>query len=141
MLKYVFFIFCNVLFRVWSQGFPKTVVKDFTNPKFLVFAISKIICKTLNMRKRRGISLLGKAHKCQTRNSTWMDKITKNYKRRIHVQKRKDVRNRKKYMSCVPLYKSMHLLYYRNRKATLKNWESRESRILLIPVDTLRKNV
>ena len=88
-------LFCNVLFRVWSQSFPKTVVKDFTNPKFLVFAISKIICKPLSMRKRCGLLLLGKAHKCQTRNSTWSDKITKKCKRHIHVQKRKDVRNKK----------------------------------------------
>ena len=134
-------LFCNVFFRVWSQSFPKTVVKDCTNPKFLVFAISKIICKTLNMRKRRGISLLGKAHKCQTRNSTWLDKITKKYKRRIHVQKRKDVRNKKTKMSYVSLFKSMHLLYYRNSKAAWKNRESIESCILFIPVDILRENV
>ena len=79
LLKYVIFIFfaftpemlfCNVFFPVWSQSLPKTVVKDFTNPKFLLFVISKIICKTLNMRKRCSLLLLGKAHKCQTINST-----------------------------------------------------------------------
>ena len=46
-----------------------------------------------------------------------------------------------KNMSYVALFKSMHLLYYRNRKATWKNRESRESRILFIPVGILRKNV
>ena len=134
------FLLC-FLSRLESE-FSKTVVKDFTNPKFLVFAISKIICKTLNMRKRCGILLLGKAHKCQTRNSTWLDKITKKNTKDVYMSRNeKKLETKNKNMSYVSLFKSMHLSYYRHRKATWKNRESRESRILFIPVDILRKNV
>ena len=81
------------------------------------------------------------ARRTNVRQETPLDwtKSQKNTKDVYLSRNEKTLEIKNQNMSYASLYKSMHLLYYRNRKATLKNWESRESRILLIPVDILRK--
>ena len=110
-----------------ESGVSKTVVEDFTNPKFLVFAISKIICKTLNMRKRCGLLLLGKAHKCQTRNSTSLDKIPPKNKKDVYMARNEKTLEINKSMSYVSLFKSMHLYIIETAKPHGKI-ESQENR-------------
>ena len=83
------------------------------------------------------------ARRTNVRQETPLDwtKSQKNTKDVCMSRNEKTLEINNKNMSHAALFKSMHLLYYGNRKATWENRESRESRILFIPVGILRKNV